>query len=270
MKKKVLITGAGSGFGKGVALELAKKGHNVTACVEISTQKTDLLNSLNELGLTMDVLVVDIRDEDERKIIFNKEIDVLVNNAGIMESGPIAEIPMKNVKRNFETNVFGTLAVTQGVLPQMVKRGNGKVITLSSVAGLVTMPMGAVYSATKQALEAVMEGLSIELAGKGVDFCVVNPGFYNTGFNDRGADTMTKWYNPDKSLSSPEILQSVMELLDTQADPKEQIDDLVKIVEEENSNFRNVCPEMIVPWIKAVEAKSWEAKSNEPVWVNPS
>jgi len=270
MKKKVLITGAGSGFGKGVALALAQKGHEVIATVHFSTQKTELLNSAMELDINLNVEVVDITNEDDRNFIFKNEIDILINNAGIMETGPIAEIPMKNVKNNFETNVFGTLAVTQGFIPQMVKRGKGKIITISSIAGLVTMPMGAVYSATKQALEAITEGLSIELAGKGVDMCVVNPGFYKTGFNDRGAETMLKWFDPSTSLSSPEILQSVMNLLETQADPQEQIDDIVRVVEEDKSNFRNVCPQQVIPWVKAIEEKSWEAKSDEQIWVCPS
>lgn len=270
MKKKILITGAGSGFGKAAALALAQRGHEVIAGVHFSTQKTELIDSAKKLNISLSVEVIDITSEEDRNFIFKHEIDVLVNNAGIMETGPIAEIPMNNVKNNFETNVFGTLSVIQGFMPQMVERGKGKIITISSIAGLVTMPMGAVYSATKQALEAIMEGMSIELAGNGIDICVVNPGFYKTGFNDRGAETMLRWYDPNTTMSSPEILQSVLTLLEFQADPQEQIDDIVRIVEEDKSKFRNVCPQHDIPWIKAIEAKSWEAKSDEQIWVNPN
>ena len=270
MTKTILVTGAGSGFGKGAVLALAKKGHTVIAGVEITPQKSELLAAAQASGVELEVIVLDITNEEDRQASFGHEIDVLVNNAGILESGPVAEIPLNRVRSNFETNVFGTLSMIQGFAPQMVKRGKGKIVTVTSIAGLVTMPFGSIYSSTKQALEALVEGLTIELHGTGVEACTVNPGFYNTGFNDRGAEKMLRWFNPETSLSPAELLEPLDGLLDDQLDPQEQIDDLVRVIEEDVSKFRNVCPEAIVPWAKAVEARSWEARSNEQVWVDPS
>ncbi len=270
MSKTILITGAGSGFGRAAALALAGKGHKVIAGVQIPPQKTELMTAARAAGVEMEVPVLDITNEEDRQTVFAHDIDVLVNNAGHMETGPAAEIPMAHVRRNYETNVFGTLAMIQGFAPQMVKRGKGKIVTLSSVAGLATLPFASIYCSTKHALESIVEGLSIELYGTGVEICTVNPGFYNTGFNDRGAETMMQWFNPETSLSSAELLAAVEGVLDGQLDPQEQIDDLVRVVEEDNPKFRNMCPQGIEPWIKALQARGWEAHSNEQVWIDPS
>lgn len=177
---------------------------------------------------------------------------------------------MAHVRRNYEVNVFGTLAMIQGFAPQMVKRGKGKIVTVSSIAGLATLPFASIYCSTKHALEAIVEGLSIELNGTGVEVCTVNPGFYNTGFNDRGAETMAQWFNPESSLTPAELLATMGDVLDDQLDPQEQVDDLVRVIEEDNSKFRNLCPQIVEPWIKALQARSWEARSNEQIWVDPS
>ncbi len=271
MSKTILITGAGSGFGKGAALELARKGHKVIAGVQIAPQKTELLAAAADAGVELQIIQLDITNEEDRQAAFGHEIDVLVNNAGIMETGPVAEIPMNHVRRNFETNVFGTLAMIQGFAPQMVKRGNGKIVTVTSMGGLITVPFVAVYTATKHALESLLEGLKDELAGTGVEVCTVNPGAYATGFNDRGGETMQSWFNPEATLSRPNRLAEVMGGLGGgQMDPQEQIDDLVKVIEETGSKFRNVCPEAIVPWIKAIQEKAWSAKGDEQIWIDPS
>ena len=270
MTKNILITGAATGFGKGAALELARRGHKVIAGVQIAPQKTELIAEAERKGVSLEVIELDITDEEDRKSAFANEVDVLVNNAGTMETGPAAEIPMKLVRRNYETNVFGTLAMIQGFAPQMVKRGIGKIVTVTSMGGLITVPFGSVYTSTKHALESLMEGLQIELAGTGVEVCTVNPGAFATGFNDRGAETMMRWFDAEHTLSRPELLQGMANGLDGQMDPQAQIDDLVKVIEEERSKFRNVCPEAIVPWIKATQAKAWVAQSDDPIWIDPA
>lgn len=271
MSKRILITGAGSGFGKGAALGLAKKGHHVIAGVQIEPQKSDLLQEAKNQGVELEVLVLDITKETDRQYIFQKEIDVLINNAGVMETGPVADIPMENVRRNFEVNVFGTLEIAKGFLPQMVKRGNGKVIFTSSMGGLITVPFGAIYTASKHALEGLVEGLKDELAGTGVEICTINPGAYGTGFNDRGAETMMKWFNPANSLSKMETIQAVFESggLNNQLDPQELIDAMIRIAEEDNSLFRNVVPEAIIPWIKATQERTWTIRKNDTVSLDP-
>ena len=270
MTKRILITGAASGFGKGAAIELARRGHSVTAGVQIAPQKTELLQVATEAGVDLDVIVLDITKETDRQAAFNYKIDVLINNAGIIETGPVAEIPMENVRRNYETNVFGTLAMTQGFAPQMVKRGSGKIIMVTSMGGLITFPFAAVYTSTKHALEGLTEGLRMELVGTGVEICTVNPGAFATGFNDRGADTMMRWFNPETTLSRPELLAGMADSLSNQLDPQILIDTLVRVAEEDASKFRNVSPEAIVPWIQAMQARAWEASKDDSLFVDPA
>lgn len=272
MGKRILITGAGSGFGKGTAFGLAKKGHQVIACVQIEPQKSALLKEAKKEGVELEVMVLDITNERDRHFAFQREIDVLMNNAGIMETGPVAEIPSENMRRNFEVNVFSNIEMARGFLPQMVKRGAGKVIFTTSMGGLITVPFAAVYTATKHALEGLAEGLKDELAGTGVEICTVNPGVFGTGFNDRGAETLQKWWNPTESLSKLEVIQAFADpaALEHQLDPQIMIDAMIRVAEEDDSLFRNVIPEAIIPWIKATQEQAWKAKKNDFLTVDPS
>lgn len=117
MTKRILITGAGSGFGKGAGLQLARSGHEVIATTQVSSQKMDLLAEANSEGLNMRVEVMDITNAEDREVMFENEIDILVSNAGIMEAGPVSGIPMEHVRKNYEVNVFGILAVIQDFAP---------------------------------------------------------------------------------------------------------------------------------------------------------
>ena len=272
MSKTIFITGASSGFGKGCAIGLAKRGHKVIAAVQVESLKTVLLEAAREEGVELEVIVVDITSESDRQFAFNYEIDVLMNNAGIMEAGPVADIPMENVRRNFEVNVFGSLAMAKGFLPQMVKRGSGKVIFTSSMGGLITVPFAAVYTSTKHALEGLAEGLKDELMGTGVEICTVNPGVFGTGFNDRGAETMSKWFNMETSLSRKELLEAVLTDggLNDQLDPQLMIDAMIRVAEEDNSLFRNVIPEAIIPWIQATHKRTWTIRKNDTVSIDPN
>ncbi len=272
MSKNILITGAASGFGKGAALELARRGHTVTAGVQIAPQATELMADAASAGVELNVIILDITDEDDREAAFAHDVDVLINNAGIMESGPAAEIPMARVRKNFEVNVFGTLAMIQGIAPQMVQRGSGKIINVTSMGGLITVPFVSIYTATKHALESITEGLKFELVGTGVEICTINPGAYGTGFNDRGVETMMRWLDPAASLTRPEVFQAFMEGggLDDQLDPQGLVDALVDLAEEEGSKFRNVVPAEIIPWIKAIDEITWDAGPETNLFIDPS
>ncbi len=269
MAKRILITGAATGFGRGTAIALAKRGHTVIAGVQIAPQVTELMKYASDAGVNLKIIVLDINDEGDRQAAWANEVDVLINNAGVMQTGPVAEIPMEMVRRNFETNVFGTLAITQGFARQMVKRGAGKIVMVTSMGGLITVPFGGVYCATKHALEALAEALKAELAGTGVEVCTANPGVYGTGFNDRGAETMLRWFDMSKSLTKPEVLMAAAGGLRTQHDPQSMIDAFVRIAEEESSKFRNVVPDSTAEWIKDLQAKTWQAGKDDPIFTPP-
>ena len=140
------------------------------------------------------------------------------------------------------------------------------------MGGLITVPLAAVYTSTKHALEGLAEGLKDELNGTGVEICTVNPGVFRTGFNDRGAETMLKWFNPESTLVKPKVLEIFTNpnLLENQLDPQLMIDAMIRIAEEDNSKFRNVIPEVIIPWIKATQKQAWEARKDDFLVVDPA
>lgn len=261
MQKTILITGAGSGFGKLVSFDLARKGHNVIAAVQIWPQVTALKEEAQEQGLALQVEKLDVTDAGDRKHIFRHDIDVLLSNAGLMEAGPIAEQPIERLRSMFEINLFSSIAIAQGFLPGMVTKGRGKIVFVSSMAGLWTVPFAAGYSASKHALEAIAEGLKAELAPLGIKIATVNPGMFGTGFNDRGADTMSHWYEPTKSFTPPQLLEGLQNALAHQLDPRAMADVIVDVVLSETPKFRNVFPQETEDLIRQVQGDTWDAKN---------
>ncbi|MCX6512430.1 MAG: SDR family oxidoreductase [Actinobacteria bacterium] len=242
MAKKVLITGAGSGFGRGASLALAARGHEVIATTETAEQASALRAQAPQLIVEQ----LDITTADVNKAA-DWEIDVLINNAGAGQTGPMADVPMDRVRRLFEVNVFGTLAMTQAVLPQMLKRGSGRIIIVSSIAGVLAAPTFGPYAMTKHALEAMGKAMRGEVAGQGVDVTLLNPGPYDTGFNDRMAESMWEWFGDSASNApSKELFQLVGDFVTTdQLDPQEVIDCMIELVEAETTEEHNFVPPSI-------------------------
>ena len=182
--KVVLITGCSSGIGKATALRLQRKGFVVYA----SARKVDSLGALKEAGCH--TIALDVDNEASMVAAVNAilaaqgRIDVLVNNAGYSQSGAIEAVPVERVRRQFETNVFGLVRLTQLVLPGMRERRAGTIVNISSMGGTLTFPGGGYYHATKHALEAISDALRFEVRGFGIDVVVVQPGLIRTGFAD--------------------------------------------------------------------------------------
>jgi NAD(P)-dependent dehydrogenase (short-subunit alcohol dehydrogenase family) len=239
MSKTVMITGAGSGFGRGAALALADRGHTVIATTESEEQATAL--AAEAPGLTVEKL--DITTDDVARAAA-WDIDVLIDNAGAGQTGPLADVPLDRVRRLFEVNVFGTLAVTQAVLPRMVARGSGRIIIMSSISGVLSAPAFGPYSMTKHALEAMGKAMRAELAGQGVDVCLINPGPYLTGFNDRMADSMWEWFGSDAvNAGSTPLFEMMRDFVkNDQRDPVEVVDKLVELVEADATEENNFVP----------------------------
>ena len=239
MSTTVMITGAGSGFGRLAGLALAARGHQVIATTETDGQ-ADVLRA-EAPQLTVERL--DITGDDVDKVR-GWDIDVLVNNAGVGETGPMADVPLERVRHLFEVNVFGTLAVTQRVLPGMVARGSGRVIIMSSIAGVLSAPTFGPYSMTKHALEAMGKAMRGELAPLGIDVTLLNPGPYQTGFNDRMADSMWEWFG-DASLnvSASDLFRAVGQMVTGgQMDPAEVAQKIVELTEAESTAEHNFVP----------------------------
>jgi short-subunit dehydrogenase len=239
MTKTVMITGAGSGFGKLASLALAERGHQVIATTETDQQADELRAEAPQLTVER----VDITSDDVARVSA-WDIDVLVNNAGAGQTGPMADIPMDRVRRLFEVNVFGTLAVTQQVLKGMVARGSGRVIIVSSIAGVLSAPTFGPYSMTKHALEAMGKAMRGELAPLGIDVTLLNPGPYQTGFNDRMAESMWEWFG-DGSLnaSASELFHAMGDMVTNgQMDPAEVSQRMVELTEAETTSENNFVP----------------------------
>jgi len=246
MNKTVMITGAGSGFGKGAALALAGRGHTVIATTETEAQAEALAAEAPELT----VAKLDITTDDVAKAAA-WDLDVLIDNAGAGQTGPMADVPLDRVRRLFDVNVFGTIAVTQAVLPRMVAKGSGRIIIMSSIAGVLSAPAFGPYSMTKHALEAMGKAMRAELADQGVDVCLINPGPYLTGFNDRMADSMWEWFGSDAVNAGATPLFEMMRdfVKNDQRDPVEVIDKLVDLTEADTTEEHNFVPPELVAFL---------------------
>lgn len=239
MSKTVLITGAGTGFGRGAALALAARGHHVIATTENEEQAAALRGEAPQL----EVLKLDITTNDV-DLVRDQHIDVLINNAGFGQTGPLVDVPLDIVRRVFEVNVFGTLRMTQAIAPQMIARGSGRIIIVSSIAGVLAGPAFGPYTMSKFALEGMGKTLRGELFGLGVDVTLLNPGPFLTGFNDRMAASMWDWFSSDAATAGMSDLFSMMRDMITtnQADPAEVVTRMVELVEAESTEENNFVP----------------------------
>ena len=244
MSKTVLITGAGSGFGRGAAVALAGRGHTVIATVETSAQADELSTAHPELK----VAKLDVTDPDDLPVVDQWDLDVYVGNAGLGQTGPLSVIPLERVRRVFEVNVFGSLAVAQRVAQAMRRKRCGRILLVSSIAGVRAGSGSGPYSMTKHAMQAMGGVLRNELAPFGVDVALINPGPYATGFNDRMANDPGDWFDP--STAAPEDV-AIMENLRNritvgQLDPDEVVARYVELVEADTTELVNFIPPDII------------------------
>lgn len=200
MKNKIniLITGAGSGIGKESAIELSKKGYHVLATTEFEKQATEINDLAKKESLSIESFKLDVTSAEDRKRILDFDIDILINNAGIGESGSLAEINVDRIRKNFETNLFSAIELSQLVLRKMIEKDKGRILFISSLAGRApVMPFLSSYSMTKYALSAGAQSLRDEIKriSKNIHISVIEPGAYHTGFNQRITNTKYEWMN---------------------------------------------------------------------------
>jgi short-subunit dehydrogenase len=204
-RKWILVTGATSGIGLATALLLAKEGYEVIATGRSPEKLAAVQKAAKQAGVTIRQVLADVSDEASVRKLRDEVlaltdgygIDVLVNNAGYAEGGAIEEIPIERLRKQFETNVIGLVAVTQAFLPEMRKRRHGRVINISSVVGKVSIPLMGAYTASKFAVEALSDALRMELADTGIDVVVIAPGAIRTNFNNTLLQSIRSWMPPD-------------------------------------------------------------------------
>jgi len=184
--KIAIVTGATSGFGLLTALKLAGT-HFVIATARHPEKAEALRNRIAELSIDSSIAVTELDVTNEQSIsTFTEElkpygqIDVLVNNAGTAYGGFAEELSLDDYRKQYETNVFGLMAVTKAVLPYMKKHSGAKIINLSSISGQIAFPAFSAYASSKHAVEGFSESLRLELRPFGIDVAVVQPGSYQT------------------------------------------------------------------------------------------
>jgi short-subunit dehydrogenase len=255
---KILITGARQGIGRDAAFALSQRGHEVIATTRTEAGATDLAFEAKELGITLQTAKLDILHPADRKKALSFGVDVLINNAGVGQSGPLLEIPMKLVRENFETNVFATLELTQEIGKDMLKNGSGRILIVSSVAGRMTLPYLGAYSMTKHALESMGDALRQELYHHGIHVSLIEPGAISTGFNEKMNDSKYQWFDKNSPFSadSKDIKQYEKLLTRRASGSSTVVSAIIHAVESPRPKARYVRPRSILAWLsQAVPSK---------------
>jgi NADP-dependent 3-hydroxy acid dehydrogenase YdfG len=188
--KVVLITGCSSGIGHATAARLVGEGWKVYA----TARRPGTIADLASMGC--ETLALDVCDEASMSATVaavteaEGAVGVLINNAGYSQSGAVETVPLDQVRRQFETNVFGLLRMCQLVLPGMRDQDWGRIVNIGSMGGRLTFPGGGVYHATKYAVEAISDAMRFEVRGFGVDVILIEPGLITTGFADAATATV--------------------------------------------------------------------------------
>ncbi|CAK7286957.1 SDR family oxidoreductase [Streptomyces misionensis] len=174
----ILITGASKGIGRAIAVELAERGHRVVA----TARDPRTLEGLD----VAERLRLDVTDEDSVDTAVEQagEIDTLVSNAGVIFNAAVEASPLDEIERLYAQNTVGAIRVTQAVLPQLRRRGKGRLLYVSSAAGRTILPGASAYAASKWALEAFAETLAVEVGGFGIDVTLAQPGPVSSGALD--------------------------------------------------------------------------------------
>jgi NAD(P)-dependent dehydrogenase (short-subunit alcohol dehydrogenase family) len=189
----VLVTGCSTGIGRALALEMARRGQRVFG----SARRPETLNDIR--SETLDVLALDVNDPDSVSQAVSTvieragRIDMLINNAGINAVGPLLELPLEEIRRVYETNIMGLIAVTQAVFPHMAKARRGRLVNVGSVVGILPTPFTAPYCSSKAALHMLSEVLRIEVAPFNIDVVVVQPGGVRSSISDNASSLLSQY-----------------------------------------------------------------------------
>jgi NAD(P)-dependent dehydrogenase (short-subunit alcohol dehydrogenase family) len=230
MSKVVLITGGSSGIGKSIGEFLHHKGFAVYGT---SRNPDKVVHSIFPL------VALDVRDAKSIHLAVAKiiqetgRLDIVINNAGVGITGPLEEIPMEEIKNNFETNFFGPIEVMKAVLPQMRSQQSGLIINITSIAGYMGLPYRSVYSASKGALELITEALRMEVKPFGIQITNVAPGDFATNI------AAGRFHAPVTTGSAYEkvygdVLTTMDQHVDSGNNPNEMAEAVYQIIQEIN------------------------------------
>lgn len=202
VSKAVLITGCSTGIGRATAERLVGHGHTVYA----TARRAETIEDLEAKGCR--TLALDVTDEASMSAAVaaveeaEGAVGALVNNAGYSQSGAVESVDLDEIRRQFETNVFGLIRMSQLVLPRMRERGSGRIVNIGSMGGKLTFPGGGIYHATKYSVEAISDALRFEVKGFGVDVVLIEPGLITTEFATAATASLTEGTSLDGPYGS--------------------------------------------------------------------
>jgi len=242
---KILITGCRGGIGLDAARRLAARGHTIFATVHSESSIEGVKSALAANAANVTVEKIDITNAADREKAGKWDIDVLINNAAVGDSGPLAEIDLERVKRVLDVKIFGALELTRKFIPRMAERKSGRIIFIGSIAGLIPTPFLAPYGMSKFALESIAFSLRTELKTFGIHVVMVNPGGYNTQFNQKNIGKKYEWLDTSRLykdhmdvIKKAEGMIIRSELQDTSSIARQ----IVKAVEDKRPKRRYVAP----------------------------
>ena len=235
MKKNILVTGASSGFGLSLANELHRRGYNVIG----TSRHPEKARS----AVPFKVLALDITDDNSIQAFGKKlfteigKLDVLINNAGFYLSGLAEETNITQGKQQLETNFWGTVKLTNELLPYFRKQRFGKIITVGSIMGLISLPGGAYYAASKHALEGYFKALRFELNEFNIKVSMVEPVGFKTNIVANSIVAENKI--SDYDIYRKKLEDYTRDLFSKSEEPAAVVDTLLKLVENENPKFNH-------------------------------
>ena len=187
-KRTVLVTGCSSGIGLATCHVLCRNNFMTYGTVRNLSKAKKIQDLINRENLSLKILRLDVNDNQSIKLAVKKiltdtgKIDVLINNAGYGMFGPVEEITTQEVKKQFETNFFGTIRLIKAIVPIMRKQGNGTIVNISSMVGRFGVPLNSAYVSSKFAVEGLSESISFELEEFGISVIVIEPGVVRSDF----------------------------------------------------------------------------------------
>ena len=236
MSKNILVTGASSGFGMLIANELHRKGYNVIG----TSRNPEKMKS----AVPFKMIVLDLDSEQsintlpERIFTEVGHLDVLINNAGFLVTGIAEEIPIELGRKQFETNFWGTIKVTNAVLPYLRKQKFGKIITVGSITGLVAFPNTSYYAASKHALEGYFKALRYELTDFNIRVAMIEPGSFKTNIMDNSSTTVNRIEDYNSLRNKNEKYATF--IVQQGEDPVMVATKVLNVVETDKPKFRNL------------------------------
>lgn len=236
MKQTILITGASSGFGLLIATRLHESGNNV-----IGTSRNP---GKYAAKFPFKLIALDLDSEQsiaafsERLFREIGQLDILINNAGFLVSGIAEEIPVALGRQQFETNFWGTIKVTNAVLPYFRKQKFGKIITVGSIVGLVSFPNAAYYAASKHALEGYFKALRYELNEFNISVAMIEPSAFKTSIMDNSSSPLNKI--DDYNSLRGKIEKFTTGLVKSAEDPAIVAEKVLQVVQADKPKFRNI------------------------------